>query len=511
MKPPLEKPVHPPATPDPATPTEKPGLRQQRLSDLQGATRLATSATVALASLVEALHARIASAPGIRGPDQTSGITGFVYRSVRGVTRLVGGSADLLLQALTPLLQTAAPDEARHRRSRAVPAIPWAMPRASTRSGSAASRPIAGKPTVPATGSGWRSEAMSVFLIETDDAAPTRIETPPGPVRIGKHRDNELVLPSWRVARVHAEIVRIDGGWRLHDRGSIGGTWVNGERIVEYGPLAPADEIQIAGYRIRMESGSGLDVGVETATSGDSDDVSADAMRTVLDPAPSDPMVEWRRAMHRRLLQAIDLRRRDVRQLSEQQLRSEARVLVVELMADEPDLPPELDRERLVEDVLAEAIGLGPLEGLMGDPAVSEIMVNSPAEIFVERAGRLERVPVMFTGEPALRAVIDRIVAPLGRRVDEASPMVDARLPDGSRVNAIVPPLAVRGTSLTIRRFGKRLLRPDDLVSLGSASAQMLAFLRVCVAGRRNIVISGGTGSGKTTLLNVLSNLIDDG
>jgi pilus assembly protein CpaF len=148
---------------------------------------------------------------------------------------------------------------------------------------------------------------------------------------------------------------------------------------------------------------------------------------------------------------------------------------------------------------------------LLADPTITEIMVNAADAIWVERGGRLEQHAARFTDDDAIRAVIDRIVAPLGRRIDEASPMVDARLADGSRVNAIIPPLAVRGPALTIRRFSTRVLGTDDLLRLGSASEAMLEFLRVCVASRRNLIVSGGTGSGKTTLLNVLSNLIPPG
>jgi pilus assembly protein CpaF len=166
------------------------------------------------------------------------------------------------------------------------------------------------------------------------------------------------------------------------------------------------------------------------------------------------------------------------------------------------------DPGELVHFVLAESLGLGPLETLLADEQVGEIMVNGPANLFIERSGKIERSPQRFSGEPALRGIIDRIVTPLGRRVDDASPMVDARLPDGSRVNVIVHTLAIQGTALTIRRFGRRRLTANDLVTNGSLSEPMLAFLRVCVESRRNILVCGGTGSGKTTLLNVLSSLI---
>jgi pilus assembly protein CpaF len=218
----------------------------------------------------------------------------------------------------------------------------------------------------------------------------------------------------------------------------------------------------------------------------------------------------WRRLVHRRLLELIDLRRSNLSQFSAEQLRAEVQQAVEGIVADLEALPAGIDRATLVRDTLDEAIGLGPLEPLMADVEVTEIMVNGAVDVFVERRGRLERVDAAFSDDVAIRNVIDRIVAPLGRRIDEASPLVDARLPDGSRVNAIIPPVALKGPTLTIRRFNRAVLSPQSLVALGSASAAMMAFLHVCVEERRSIVVSGGTGSGKTTLLNVLSNLIPE-
>ena len=219
----------------------------------------------------------------------------------------------------------------------------------------------------------------------------------------------------------------------------------------------------------------------------------------------------WRKRIHERLLDTIDLRRRDLNRMSDDELRSETTALVREIIAAEASLPPGLDRERLCREVLDEAIGLGPLETLLADEAVSEIMVNRFDQIFVERGGRIAPHPTTFTSDRAVLGVIERIVAPLGRRIDESSPMVDARLRDGSRVNAIIPPLALKGPTLTIRKFARRALEVEDLVRLGSLSHEMAGFLRICVEQRRNIVVSGGTGSGKTTFLNLLSNFIPDG
>jgi pilus assembly protein CpaF len=165
---------------------------------------------------------------------------------------------------------------------------------------------------------------------------------------------------------------------------------------------------------------------------------------------------------------------------------------------------------QIKEEIVNESLGLGPLEDLMGDAAVTEIMVNGPKTVYVERSGKIERTGKRFTSEGALRLVIERIIAPLGRRLDESVPMVDARLPDGSRVNAIIAPLAIDGASVTIRRFGTRRLTAQDLIEKQSANEEMLDFLRACIEARLNVVISGGTGSGKTTFLNILSSYIPE-
>ncbi|MEN9314470.1 MAG: hypothetical protein RIS35_863 [Pseudomonadota bacterium] len=412
---------------------------------------------------------------------------------------------------------------------------------------------------------------MLTILIETDGQPTRTVRVERFPCRIGRASDAEVVLNGWRVGKVHAELTRIERGVRLVDLGTLTGTWVNGERIVEHAPLLDIDEVRIAGHRLRVIGGleaghvpmttepgrrpgadpdrdrPGLDASAQTGAPdrpgapsqrGAPARHSELAQRSELSPRGNPPgrladtgpapreapgwarrpspssvsgrSLEWRRLLHRRLLETIDLRRKDVRQLSAEQLRTETRVLLAELIAAEPELPPDLPIGQLTEEVLDEAIGLGPLEKLLADPTVSEVMVNSPTDIYVERHGRLARTDLAFSGEPAVRSVIDRIVAPIGRRIDESAPMVDARLPDGSRVNAIVPPLAVRGAAITIRRFNRQVLAPSDLVALGSASEAMVDFLRLCVTHRRNLLISGGTGSGKTTLLNVLSNLIPE-
>ena len=340
---------------------------------------------------------------------------------------------------------------------------------------------------------------MLLISIEQSDQAALIHRIERLPCRIGRSRDCELVLAGWRVGRVHAQL-QIEPSARgravrITDAGTLSGTLVNGERITDFGPLSPLDLIEIAGHRLRVQLAS-------DAPNAPTDDSL---------PASSQDALSWRRLVHRQVLQTLDLRRRDLRLADTDVLRTEIRGVINQLLDESISLPATIDREQLIVDVLDESVGLGPLERLLEDSSISEIMVNAPDEIWVERAGRLQRHASAFTDDAAVRSVIERIVAPLGRRIDESSPMVDARLADGSRVNAIIPPLALRGPALTIRRFARSLKGPQDLIDAGAASIEMFDFLRVCVERRRNIVISGGTSSGKTTLLNVLSNLIPAG
>src|SRR5436190_17273217 len=182
---------------------------------------------------------------------------------------------------------------------------------------------------------------------------------------------------------------------------------------------------------------------------------------------------------------------------------------VTELVEDHAAALSEGRRDQIRELILRDTIGLGPLEELLVDPAVEEVMVNGPDDVYVERGGRIERTDVSFDSERALRDAIERILAPLGRRVDELSPMADARLADGSRVNGIIPPLSVDGPALSIRRFSASRPGPDELVALGTLTPELRELLADSVTARRSILISGGTGSGKTTLLNALSSHID--
>ncbi len=190
------------------------------------------------------------------------------------------------------------------------------------------------------------------------------------------------------------------------------------------------------------------------------------------------------------------------------EIRATMEELYTTILAEENIVLSRAERQRLFEQIVAEILGLGPLEPLLADETITEIMVNGPKNIYIERKGIISRVNVSFENEDHVLRIIDRIVAPLGRRVDESSPYVDARLPDGSRVNVIIRPLSLVGPTITIRKFSKQPLTVDDLIRFGSVTPEIIEFMRACVMAKLNIVVSGGTGSGKTTLLNVLSGFI---
>lgn len=342
-----------------------------------------------------------------------------------------------------------------------------------------------------------------------DDATTRKIVA--APVLIGRGVDCDLRIANWRVGRQHARLRREASAVVLEDLGALGGTFVNGLRVARHVQVGPDDEILIGPCRLKVAPAreGGSNAAVPAAPLPLSSPVREAAAASL--PVSSLPSLQWRRRLHAALLGALDLRRRDVAGMSDASLRAEAARLLTLIVAEDAGLPLAVDREALCREVLDEAVGLGPLEPLLAAPDVTEIMVNRHDEIYVERDGRLWRHAGAFTGEQSVRRVIERIVTPLGRRIDESSPMVDARLPDGSRVHAIIPPIALKGASLTIRKFPTRRPGMPDLLAAGALSEAMAQFLARCARLRKNLVVSGGTGAGKTTLLNVLSNEIPEG
>jgi pilus assembly protein CpaF len=327
---------------------------------------------------------------------------------------------------------------------------------------------------------------------------------------IGKSSDRSLHLTGWNVARDHAVVMLHDGDVFIEDRGSLFGTWVNNERVTRYGPCRGGEEVVVGGHSIIVVLDDKLGGQREEAQSpGQTSQPLLEHQRpTRNEPRPEDPMLQWRRLLHRQLLEQLEARRIDTIKMKDDELRSNVRALIAEIIRDTPNLPETIDRAELSQQLLDEAIGLGPLEVLLQDDSVTEVMVNRFDEIWIERRGRLERTDVSFTSDLAVNGAIERIVTPLGRRIDESSPMVDARLKDGSRVNAIIPPLAIRGPSITIRKFPKKRMGAEGMVQYQSISQPMVDFLQLAVENKLNIVVSGGTGTGKTTLLNMMSNFI---
>ena len=221
-----------------------------------------------------------------------------------------------------------------------------------------------------------------------------------------------------------------------------------------------------------------------------------------------DAYVDLKNRVQQRLISELDPSM-DITQTA--QVRTTIEEMYEAMLAEESIVLTRKEKRRLFESIVAEILGFGPLEQFLSMEGVTEIMVNGPKDVFIERAGKLQRVNVLFEDDDHLMRIIDRIVAPLGRRIDEGSPMVDARLPDGSRVNAIVPPIALNGPTLTIRLFAKIPFTVENLIDFGTVTPEAVEFLKACVVSKLNVFISGGTGSGKTTLLNILSSFIPDG
>jgi pilus assembly protein CpaF len=326
-------------------------------------------------------------------------------------------------------------------------------------------------------------------------------------ITVGRSEDNDVCLPLGSVSKRHTRIAVEDGKVFVLDLQSRNGTFVEGRKLVVPRPVSPRDRIAVGDFTLQVEqvSAAAREAALRPAASAPSPVPATPTW------APAQEHARVQRTVHDKLIEAMDLRRLDLDALGSAELwkRTEATTRqIVDRLEQSGELPETVDREELIGDVMHEALGLGPLELYLADDSVSEIMVNAPDEIYIERKGKLEKAAKAFSSQKAVLGVIERIVAPLGRHIDESSPLVDARLADGSRVNAIIPPLALKGPAITIRKFKRDLLTAEHLAGFGALTRQMAAFLDACVRSRRNVVISGGTGSGKTTLLNVLATSI---
>ena len=315
------------------------------------------------------------------------------------------------------------------------------------------------------------------------------------------------------VSERHALLTVRDDKAFLEDLHSSNGTYVNGELIDSPVELRGDMIVQVGPGMLRVSGEEAVEPepepAAESAGQGNEDGLGGDD-----EPAP-DPMRELRRSVQeqiqRELLKRMDMKRLTLdgvdREGLEDTARSKIRQIIDEVVA-KGRLPDGIDAVRLEDDVFNEAMRLGPLEDLLADDSVSEIMVNGPTKVYIERGGKLSLSDCQFTDDASVLSVIERIVSPLGRRIDESQPYVDARLADGSRVNAIIPPLSLSGPTITIRKFAKNALTPDDFIRFGTWTRNAAEFMKLCVILRKNIIVAGGTGSGKTTLLNLLSGYI---
>lgn len=330
------------------------------------------------------------------------------------------------------------------------------------------------------------------------------------PITLGRDDTTDIPLAYPNVSRRHVTVEWTTGGLQVTDTSS-NGTLVDGLVLKRGSRAFPAGHATLViGFlkiKVWVEP-----VVAESPARATPAVAAPEPSRTIVSPAseaserfattPSD----LRRRIHRQLLENLDLPALNRSTIAGPEMRPQVMAAlrrIVSTLGDVATGPAE--QERLVQELTDEALGLGPLERLLADPDVNEIMVVDPQTIFVERRGKMELSGLRFTDDDSVRAVIERIVTPLGRRIDESTPLVDARLRDGSRVNAVIPPLALKGPCITIRKFAKDPLRITDLERFGSVSPEIARFLTHAVQVRKNVVISGGTGSGKTTLLNVLS------
>ncbi|MBR2632313.1 MAG: Flp pilus assembly complex ATPase component TadA [Lentisphaeria bacterium] len=367
------------------------------------------------------------------------------------------------------------------------------------------------------------------------DCEPVKMDIPEGAYLVGAGSDCHIRLSRPDISRHHAQLVISADRITVIDLGSSNGTTIgnSSEPIFSQRPTQVESGCDMkfgrsTSMKVFLPQAEGVPAQKNTQPSAPqmsaqqprtSEDVSGVVMPEKGDipkldisgiPAALRPVAqEIKKQAHRELLVRLNLKKLALSGVSEEELNNRAAAMVKEILSQlSVKLPVGLRLDIIEKELIQEAIGLGPLENLIARDDISEIMVNAPDQVFVEKGGVIYRTDTAFADDAQVLSAIERIVSPLGRRIDESSPMVDARLADGSRVNAIIPPLALGGPSITIRKFSRTPLKAQDLVNFGSISPQMVKFLAVCVAVRKNILISGGTGSGKTTLLNVLSGFL---
>ena len=338
-----------------------------------------------------------------------------------------------------------------------------------------------------------------------------------GEISIGRVDDNDIVLPNKKVSRFHAALSNEGGKVFVSDKDSTFGTLLNGNKINGSSVLSPGDRLEIGGNVLEFsldnpaaQSSPPPAGAVPVMAEGAA--VEVDTEFSAMAVLYTDDMMALKKRIHEQVLFKLNLAEIATQQIQDEEMKAKLELALDEILREiRHELSGDLDLGMFRQALLDELIGYGPITPMLRAPSVDEVMVNGPGRIFVERKGQLYETDARFFDERHLITIIHRIVEPLGRHVDEASPMVDARLPDGSRVNAVIPPLALDGASLTIRKFATTKLTTEDLINFGSMTSEIAAILQEAVRARQNVLVSGGTGSGKTTLLNVLSQFINNG
>ena len=354
---------------------------------------------------------------------------------------------------------------------------------------------------------------------------------------LGRHSESNIVLSGAGISRHHARLVQANGMLFIEDVGSSGGTYVNGERIEAMTPLEESDIVAIGDNTLRIQdAASEGDAAAEIPAEPAAPEPIAETPAPQPPPPPpapvappspevnnfldefknatllyEDAIMELTKQIHTDILERLNLTQGTLDVKNDETMDRVSHVMDQILRERRHEIPSRIPLDTFRQALMDELIGYGPISPVLRSSRVSEIMINGPDHVFVESKGKIFESGIRFFSEQHLLSIVQRIVEPLGRHVDEASPMVDARLPDGSRVNAIIPPLALQGASVTIRKFSEKKLTTDDLIKFGSMTPEMALFLEEAVRSRQNILVSGGTGSGKTTLLNVLSLFIPKG
>ncbi|MBO7167006.1 MAG: Flp pilus assembly complex ATPase component TadA [Kiritimatiellae bacterium] len=360
--------------------------------------------------------------------------------------------------------------------------------------------------------------AFYLDLVKPGESTPVRHILQDGTYFIGRGPSCKINLPYPDVSERHAMLALRGDEATFNDMRSANGSFVNGVPCEEPINLTSDKIIQIGECMMRVSPISEVET-QEKEEARPAESTTPPSIETEKEEAPPaakpDPLLAVRRQIKEQIQQELvtrlDLKRLTVEGIDREGLEKQAKEKLHEIIShvqNKGKVPQGIDFESLEKEIFNEALRLGPLEELLEDNSVSEIMVNGPNNVYVERNGKLTLTNMQFMDDASVMAIIERIVSPIGRRIDESQPYVDARLPDGSRVNAIIPPLALSGPTITIRKFSKKKLTVEDFIKFGTWTHNAAEFMRACVMMRKNIIVAGGTGSGKTTLLNLLSSFI---